>query len=238
MHPYYSKKKDKYFREIAKILSYGPKETEDLFGEKPGLILKEVQDVFVSEFLADLPFVGGNNNPNDTSNLVGCCEYAAFFVTGSMHGISNDDVGRLLTILESRHYKPLPSFLRAFIRKLIKIRLTQSVLKMMADKSRKYSDMYPYAWIYQYKKPDELYSHRLNCTRCGAYIYLKSKGLADIMPYLCNIDHVVFAAYGLPYYRTQIIAAGDKCCNNQFKRDSEPLQDHWPPHVLKKDGFK
>ena len=37
------------------------------------------------------------------------------------------------------------------------------------------------------------------------------------MPYICNIDFVAFSAYGIPYYRNEVIGYGDEKCANLFK---------------------
>lgn len=238
MHPYYLKNKKKYNKEIEKLLGFGKTEVEELFKADFYIVVEQVKNAFESKLLANLPYVGGKQNANDTNNLVGCCEYAALFLVGKDYNLSNDQIGELLTKLEERHFKPLPLIVQKVVRKLLKKAFVHDMLKKMAEKSLKYSSEYPYAWEYRYEEPDNLYSHKYSCTRCGACMFLNEMGLGDIMPYICNIDFVAFAAFGLPYYRNEVIGYGDKKCTNLFKIDADVITDNWPPHGIRKDGLK
>lgn len=238
MHPYYIKHKNRYSKEIEKFLRFGKKDVEDLFGKDFYIILNQVKNTFESKILPNLPYVGGKQNPNDTNNLVGCCEYAAVFLVGRDYDLSNDQIGELLTKLAERHYKAFPPIAQKAVRKLMKKTFVHSMLKKMAEKSQKFSSEYPYAWEYKYEEPDNEYSHKYSCTRCGACIFLNEMGLGDIMPYICNMDFVAFSAYGLPYYRNEVIGYGDEKCANLFKIDADVITDNWPPHGIRKDGLK
>lgn len=90
MHTYYEKNKKKYNKDIYKLLSYVKDEVTETFHLDFEMIVKTVQDTFVSEFLADMPYVGGSKNTNDTANLVGGCEYASLFSDGLNKEYRND----------------------------------------------------------------------------------------------------------------------------------------------------
>ena len=193
MHTYYSKHKKRYNKQIEKLLGFGKNDVESLFEEEYHIIVNQVKDAFESKLLPHIPYVGGKQNANDTSNLIGCCEYAALFLVGKEYNLSNDQIGELLTKLEERHFKALPLVLQKVVRKLMKKNFVHIFLKKMAEKSKEYSKKYPYAWEYRYEEPDNEYSHKYSCTRCGAYMFLNEMGLGDIMPYICNIDFVAFS---------------------------------------------
>lgn len=238
MHPYYLKHKKRYAKEIEKLLSFGKTEVEELFEEDFLVIVKQVKNTFESEILPKIPYVGGSQNANDTNNLVGCCEYAALFLVGRAYNLSDEQVGELLTKLEERHFKPLSPIVQKGIRKLLKRRFVQKLLKKIAVNSQKFSEEYPYAWEYIYEEPDNKYSHKYYCTRCGACMFLNEMGLGEVMPYICNIDFIAFSAYGIPYYRNEVIGYGDKQCANLFKIDGNVIDDNWPPHGIRNDGLK
>lgn len=238
MHPYYFKYQKRYNKEIEKLLRYGEKEVEVLFKEDFLVILNQVKHAFESKLLPNIPYVGGRQNANDTHNLVGCCEYAALFLVGRDYNLSNSQIGELLTGIEERRFKTLPLGVQKAVRKLMKKAFVQKLLKKMAVKSQKFSKRYLYAWEYRYEEPDNVYTHKYSCTRCGAHRFLNEMGLGDIMPYICNIDFIAFSAYGLPYYRNEAIGYGDEKCANLFKIDAEVVTDNWPPHGIRKDGLK
>lgn len=238
MHLYYLKNKKRYAKEIDKLLSFGKVEVEELFKEDFSVIVNQVKNTFESEILPKIPYVGGSQNANDTNNLVGCCEYAALFWVGRAYNLADEQVGELLTKLEERHFKQLPDILQKVIRKLMKRKFVQKMLSNIAENSLKFSKDYPYAWEYKYEEPDNEYSHKYCCTRCGACMFLTEIGLGDAMPYICNIDFIAFSAYGLPYYRNEVIGYGDKQCANLFKIDGNVITDNWPPHGIRNDGLK
>lgn len=238
MHPYYEKNKKKYNKDIYELLSYIKDEVTETFGLDFETVVKTVQDTFVAEFLSDMPYVGGSKNANDTANLVGGCEYAALFSVGIKQGIALDKLGYLLHLAVSRQSGVAPKWVLKLIRKIISLNITQKFLVKMADKSKKFASIYPYAWIYEYEKPDEIYSHKLTCTRCGMCKYIHEKGLGEIMPYICNLDFVGFGAFGLPYYRDEVIGYGDSKCTNLFKRDAAVIKENWPPHGFRGEGLK
>ncbi len=142
MHPYYLKHKKRYAKEIEKLLSFGKTEVEELFEEDFPVIVKQVKNTFESEILSKIPYVGGSQNVNDTNNLVGCCEYAALFWVGRAYNLSDEQVGELLTKLEERHFKPLSPIVQKGIRKLLKRRFVQKLLKKIAVNSQKFSEEY------------------------------------------------------------------------------------------------
>mgnify|MGYP003546944729 FL=1 len=69
-------------------------------------------------------------------------------------------------------------------------------------------------------------------------MFLNEMGLGEVMPYICNIDFVAFSAYGIPYYRNEVIGYGDEECANLFKIDADIITDNWPPHGIRNDGLK
>ena len=82
MHPYYNSHIKKYNKEIRCLCSVIRPELETLFSLDADSVVREIQDTFETKLLLDMPYVGGKKNSNDTSNLISCCEFAAFFVVG------------------------------------------------------------------------------------------------------------------------------------------------------------
>ena len=185
-----------------------------------------------------MPYVGGKKNSNDTSNLISCCEFAAFFVVGKRYGIAEDEIGRLIHTAWQRKHKKVSPGISRLLNRLLEKKFVHRFLKSFSDKSERYSKEYDYAWKFEYAEPNEEYIVIINCTRCGAYRYLKEKGLEKNMPYVCNIDFETAAAYGVPYYRNETIACGDACCANLVKRNAPVVTDNFPPHCLRGDGLK
>ncbi|HAG13702.1 MAG TPA: hypothetical protein DCG49_07545 [Ruminococcus sp.] len=238
MHHYYHANQKEYCNDIRDLMRYVETELVRLFRMDFKTAVFDIQQVFLTEYLEQLPYIGGSENGNDTNNLVKCCEYAAVFVVGRRQGCSDYMLGKLLHFAEKRRHKHLSKSFSSFLSKMLQTRFVQDVLRIFARKSADFAKKYPYAWQFEYEAPDAENEIRINCTRCGAYQYLTEKGMQDIMPYLCNLDYVTAQAYHVPYYRDAVIAYGDACCANKIRRNAPVVTDNWPPHGLRKDGLK
>ena len=238
MHPYYKACTDCYRKEISNLLIYIKPELKTVFSQDPDSVIRQVQDAFINELLTDMPYVGGKKNSNDTSNLISCCEFAAVFILGKQNGIENEQIGLLINTAWKKKHKKVSQKTGKILQHLLGKSPVHIFLRSFSDKSMRMSEEYEYAWRFEYEKPDEEYSVKIKCTRCGACRFLNEKGLADIMPYVCNIDFETAAAFGIPYYRNKVIAYGDECCANLVKRSAPVVTDNFPPHGLRKDGLK
>ena len=70
MHLYYNSHNKQYRKEISGLYSVIRSELEELFSLDSDSVVREIQDVFETKLLLDMPYVGGKKNSNDTSNLI------------------------------------------------------------------------------------------------------------------------------------------------------------------------
>ena len=229
---------ERYRKDISDLLSYVRPEIKNVFSMEPDSVIRQTQEAFINELLIDMPYVGGKKNANDTSNLISCCEFAAVFIIGKRYGIENEQIGFLINTAWKKRHKKVSNKTSQILQRLLDKKFIHILLRSFADKSKKMSAKYDYAWRFEYEEPDEEYSVKINCTRCGACRFLDEKGFSDIMPYVCNIDFEKAAAFGIPYYRNKAIAYGDECCANLVKRNAKVITDNFPPHGLRQDGLK
>jgi|GEM_PF-5697746 len=57
------------------------------------------------------------------------------------------------------------------------------------------------------------------------------------MPYLCNLDYVVFGILGASLYRERTIAENGDYCDFKLEADA-PAMDYWPPVFSQGKGYK
>ncbi len=238
MHPYYSAKQKKYDRQLRKLFSYAGSEIGTVFSVSADDIINETAEVFANEMLPEIPFVGGKKNSNDSSNLTMCCIGATLFIVGRRHNVPDEEIGRLLHIAWERSRKKVSPTVSRIILGMLNRKLAHKALRLFAAKSRRFSEQYSYAWLFEYAEPDDEYSVKLYCTKCGACKFLTEKRLGDIVPYLCNLDFVTAEKFGAPFYRNETIACGDKCCATLIKRSAPVVTENFPPHALRRDGLK
>lgn len=238
MHPYYSANRKKYDRQLRRLFSCVKSEIGTAFSANADDIIDETAEVFANEMLPEIPFVGGKKNSNDSSNLTMCCIGATLFIVGRRHNAPDVEIGRLLHIAWERSRKKVSLTVSRIILGMLNRKLAHKALRSFAAKSRRFAAQYPYAWLFEYAEPDDEYSVRIYCTKCGACKFLTENGLGDIVPYLCNLDFVTAEKFGAPFYRNETIACGDKCCATLIKRSAPVVTDNFPPHALRGDGLK
>ena len=57
------------------------------------------------------------------------------------------------------------------------------------------------------------------------------------MPYLCNMDYVMFGALGVPLYREHTCFEDGDHCDFKLKVGAKPM-DYWPPVFKQGKGYK
>ena len=48
------------------------------------------------------------------------------------------------------------------------------------------------------------------------------------MPYLCNLDYVMFGVFGVPLFREHTCFEDGDYCDFKLKMDTKPME-YWPP---------
>ncbi|MCM1487497.1 MAG: L-2-amino-thiazoline-4-carboxylic acid hydrolase [Firmicutes bacterium] len=235
MNEYYQKRQSKYLKKLSKQYSYAKNDLESLFGVPYVDLLEEAKEIFVCELLEDIPYIGANNQHE--IDLVDSCYWVALFIAGKNHNIPPEKIGRLMTDVYEKMYGGIPKFLVKAVRCIAGKGFFQKLLKLYTASHKKSAAKYRYAWDYEYKQPNAEYSHKMVCVRCGFAMYMQEKNLTEYMPYICNLDYLIFGKMGLPLYRNKVIGYGDDVCTMYFKLD-ENIPNAWPPHGLSDDGLK
>ena len=57
------------------------------------------------------------------------------------------------------------------------------------------------------------------------------------MPYLCNLDYVMFGVLGAPLYREHTCFEDGDYCDFKLKLDAKPLP-YWPPVFSQDNPYK
>ncbi|MCI7107704.1 MAG: L-2-amino-thiazoline-4-carboxylic acid hydrolase [Agathobacter sp.] len=76
---------------------------------------------------------------------------------------------------------------------------------------------HPYTWQYTVTVEDKD-RFTATFTRCGIYEYLKSRGMAEIVPAMCALDYTFGEEENHIFLRKQIIATGGTVCDCHYVR--------------------
>ncbi|MDO5718849.1 MAG: L-2-amino-thiazoline-4-carboxylic acid hydrolase [Tissierellia bacterium] len=234
MHEYYKKNQKKLVKQMKKILGPVKADIEDVTGVDGNYFLKKVENVYVNQYLQYLPYIGGSKN-SGTMNLTHPAFLAAMYDYGRRYGMTVYEAGEISAKAFDIYYDSFPKFLLSAISKLLYSDLSQKILKKIIDRKKIFADKYPYAWLSEYQEPDREYSHRFIIHRCGIYEFLKDRDIAEFIPYICNLDYIMFGKLGIPLRRNKTISCGDESCDFLFAREGE-VADAWPPPFLDPDN--
>ena len=72
---------------------------------------------------------------------------------------------------------------------------------------------------------------------CPLSDFAKKYGYEEYMPYLCNLDYVMFGVLGVPLYRRHTCFANGDYCDFSLKSGVQPLP-YWPPVFTQGKGYQ
>ena len=105
--------------------------------------------------------------------------------------------------------------------------LSPSEVRRQADIGRKSQGAaHPFTWQFAVEVED---TDRFTATffRCGIYDYLKSRGMAHIVPAMCAIDYTMGEISNHLFLRDSTLATGGAVCDCHYVRKSAATQKEW-----------
>lgn len=238
MHAYYEKKKDQlkeqmdgFLRLIAKELkAYTDKPYADLF--------PDMWKYYEKKLLERFPYIGGDD-VSGTANLTGAYFYVAMGEVLKKYGVSMQDIGHLAVLSYERQYKRLPKMMKWVMAKsysypsLLKKNYLKQDQKNAANAAK-----YPRSFQTQtIIPPEEGYDFSYRTTACPLAAFAWRYGYEEYLPWLCNLDYVMFGVLGVPFFREHTIADDEPYCDFNIKYDAEPLP-YYPPVFQQENTFK
>ena len=76
--------------------------------------------------------------------------------------------------------------------------------------------------------PEDGYDFSYHNLVCPLSNFAKAHGYEAYMPYLCNLDYVMFGVFGVPLFREHTCFEDGDCCDFKLKINEKPLP-YWPP---------
>ena len=232
MHAYYSQHKPKLKKEMDSFLKLISKELEEETSRTYPQLLEEIWACYEEKFLEYFPYIGGDK-ASGTRNLTGAyCFVAMGEVCRNTYGMTLERWDELTTVCYERYFGKIPGFLAKAAGKLMGN--TKLITKMLLKKDAKNAANAaenPGSFVTKVQPPTEEYPVRFDMLVCPLANFAREQGYMDYMPYLCNLDYVMFAALGVPFYREKTCTAGDGCCDFKMKPGA-PVNQAWPCHCL------
>ncbi len=235
MHEYYAANQKKLKKDLDHYLGLIASELEQETGQAYSDLLEEVWDCYRGELMERFPYIGGKKS-SGTRNLTGAyCYVALGEVCRKKYGMDLERWGCLTTVSFQRHFDRIPGTAKMLAGMVLRTPgLVNRLLKKKDRQNAANARENPGSFETQTQKPAAEYPIIYHTTVCPLANFAKEYGYMDYMPYLCNLDYVMFGAFGVPFYREKTCAHGDGYCDFKLKRDA-PIVPAWPCHGTNTD---
>ncbi|MGI6463866.1 MAG: L-2-amino-thiazoline-4-carboxylic acid hydrolase [Candidatus Scatomorpha sp.] len=238
MHEYYKKTAPKIKKTMNSLLKLIASELEDSGGKTYKELFHEIWNFYEKNFLEHFPYIGGDD-VSGTKNLTGAFCFVAMGEVLKTYGLDIDEIGHLMTLSYERLFLSLPKVLRKIGGKFFNNpKLLCSIFKRKDAKNSANAAKNPGSFETKTViPPEEGYSFSYHNLVCPLANFAEIHGYTEYMPYLCNLDYVMFGVLGAPLYRERTIASGDDYCDFKLKSGAE-IMKYWPPVFAQGKGYK
>jgi hypothetical protein len=183
-------------------------------------IRHEVMDEF-KIVLTQMPYVGGAAS-RMSDFFMGLTGFMAISRVLRRHGVPVPVIGeieretykaQLLTVSEAERLASGRQFMSPENQALLREQAAESI-------TESHQKEFPEDFVYDFAEPGrgDSFEFGINYKGCGFCKLAARHGDKDILPNICGLDFVAYAARGIRLERTQTLAGGASHCNFRFSR--------------------
>lgn len=238
MHEYYEKNRVKLKKKMKDFLSLVSPELESISKESFGSALEEIWSIYERDMLGRFPYIGGDRvsgtkNLTEAYMLVAMGEYLKGYRT------EIEEIGRLMTLAYERRMMKMPGFVRRIMGKMFTNPKLLNKMFLKKDKANAANAAKnPGSFETKTQIPPEAgYDFSYHNLVCPLANFARQYGYEEYMPYLCNLDYVMFGIVGAPLFREHTCMEESGYCDFKLKVDAEPMP-YMPPVFSQKKGYK
>ena len=238
MHEYYKKKSAKLEKTMKGFLALVSTEIESAAGTEYAAAFEDIWDIYERDMLSRFPYIGGDK-ASGTKNLTEAYMLVAMGEYLKGRGMAMEDIGHLMTIAYERRMMKMPVFVRKAMGKmftnpgLLNKMFLKKDAKNAANAAKNPGSFETKTQIPPEKGYDFSY-HNLVCPLAN---FAKQYGYEEYMPYLCNLDYVMFGILGAPLFREHTCMEDGGYCDFKLKVNAEPMP-YMPPVFSQQKGYK
>ncbi len=238
MHSFYAENKEKLWKGMDKYLSLVASELENISGRKYPEIFEEIWDFYEKDLLENFPYIGGDK-VSGTKNLTGAYCFVAMGEILKRYGASMEEIGHLMVLAYERYFHKMPGFVLSAMGKVYQSpKLLRKITMKKDAKNAANAAVNPGSFETQTQIPPEpgfdFSYHNLVCPLAN---FARKYGYEEYMPYLCNLDYVMFGVMGAPLYREHTCFENGDYCDFKLKIGAEVLP-WWPPVFRQDNPYK
>jgi len=227
--------KNKIKKDVNKYLSLILPELEKITNKEYDEVFTEIWNYYEKNILENLPYVGGNK-VSGTKNLTGALGFVAMGEVLKKYGSNIEEIGHLMVYSYERYFLKIPTPVRNIMGKVFNNpKLLNKMLLKKDLKNEKNAKENPGSYVTKTQiPPEEGYDVSYHNLVCPIAVFAKKYGYEEYMPYICNLDYVMFGVLKAQLYREHTCFADGDYCDFKLKKDAEILE-YWPP-VYKQDN--
>lgn len=238
MHEYYAKKAPKLKKAMNGLLKPICAELEQRCGKAYPLIFSEIWEHYEKNMLENFPYIGGDS-VSGTGNLTGAYCFVSMGETLKKHGVGLEEIGRLMVLAYERRFLAMPKLIRKIVHaSYTNVKSLNRKFQKKDAQNAANAAKYPSSFETQTMLPPEAgYDFSYHNLVCPLANFAKEYGYEEYMPYLCNLDYVMFGIFGVPLFREHTCFADGDYCDFKLKIDAAPMA-YWPPVFTQGKGYK
>jgi hypothetical protein len=220
---YYLSRKDRLSRSFYHFGKWAMMPLVNRYGKESS---KAILQRALQEFeilIPQIPYIGGRNN-RWTDNLIEAAQILALFRAMQTHGTSPSETPEVLYESMQVRLGQYPRFLLRIIGRWQFSNLFLKTLKRQAAATHEHT--FPDNFVAEVVMGDDKeFDWGIDFTECTIQKFYQAQNALGFLPYVCRLDYLTSAAYGIGMVRTKTLASGNERCNPRLKQGRETKWD-------------
>ena len=237
MHEYYEKNRLRLQKTMKGFLALVGREIADAAGKSYDAVFPDLWGIYEHDMLARFPYIGGDD-VGGTKNLTEAYMLVAMGEYLKRYGMTMEELGHLMTTAYERRMRKMPGLVRKLMGKMLTSpKLLNRLFPRKDARNAANAAKNPGSFETKTQLPPEAgYDFSYHNLVCPLADFARRYGYEAYMPYLCNLDYVMFGMVGVPLFREHTCFEGGYC-DFKLKVDAEPLP-YWPPVFTQGNGYR
>lgn len=238
MHAYYQKNRNRLQKKMRSILSLVGPELESAGGKPYDAAFADIWNLYERDMLEHFPYIGGDG-ASGTKNLTEAYMLVAMGEYLKAHGMAMEEIGHLMTVAYERRMMKMPGFARKIMgRMFTDPKLLNKMFLKKDAKNAANAAANPGSFETKTQIPPESgYDFSYHNLVCPLANFARRYGYEAYMPYLCNLDYVMFGILGAPLFREHTCMEEGGFCDFKLKLGVNAMP-YWPPVFAQGEGYK
>lgn len=237
MHEYYEKNRSKLKITMRGFLELVAPELERAGGKAYDTAFEDIWRIYERDMLEHFPYIGGEK-VSGTTNLTEAYMLVAMGEYLKDCGLSLEEIGHLMTQAYERRLRTVPGLARKIMGKAFTSpKILNKIFLRKDAKNKANAAENPGSFETETQiPPEDGYDFSYHNLVCPLSEFAKRYGYEEYMPYLCNLDYVLFGMLGVPLFREHTCFESNYC---DFKlKVGAKTMPYWPPVFSQGKGYK